>query len=943
VAVGVNIVSSFDGKGISKAIKEFKKLEGGSAKGAFALGTLDKSATSAVKGLAKAAAGVAVVAGAIGYKLASAAYESQKVMAQTTAIITATGSAAGVTAQQVEELSQKLSMQIGVDDELIQSSANLLLTFKQVQNQAGEGNDIFNQAVVATQDMANVFGGADSAAKMLGKALSDPVAGITALKKAGINFTEQQKEQIAALVKSGNSLEAQKLILEEVESQVGGTAAASATGFDRMKVALGNVAEDLGTLLIPFIEKFANFVINNVVPYMDKLVGVMGDKGIGGVIKTVSGDFLNMTTNMGKTGNIIMGIVTAFVMLKGAMMAYSIAQGIATIATAAFGVAWNATGIGLIAAAIAAVVIGLIALYIKFESVRNVVNALGQILKFVVMNAIAGVYNYFVTFINIAIKGFNALIKVANYFGADLEEQQELGYMAFQGLSIGASNATGKILDTADALRQVRNEERAMEGKKPVTTIPSGLGSGSGTSKAVKTLKELMKEYRDAVLSVNDAQVKLAESTQSISDAQEKVKDATASVEDAFRGIAKAEQGVIKATRDHAKAQDAVRKAMSDAADAVLDTQRAQEKLAGATSKVVLAQKALDEAVNGYGANSKKGKSAQDKLEESQRDLETSGYDLEQAQWKLIDAEKELAAIRANSGSSQRDIRSAEIDVATAKLDLIEAQREQSMTQEEVTANLDEYNQMVNGVRTDSELYKELLDNLNEAKATEKEAIDAVTSARFAEAEATVAISDALLEEEEALQAIETAKLEVSKAIRDHEKALYDEAAAIRDVAKAQLEEAKAIDEVRIAQQKLNEAKKVKGLTPAAITKVDTAVAGVLAAANAVVAGVATANATGATGTTAGMSAAALAARIERNGLADGGVAMRPTLRLIGEAGPEAVVPLSRMGSASGETTINITVNAGMGADSGAIGNAVVDALVKYQRRNGAIPIAVRG
>lgn len=942
MAVGVNIVSSFDGKGITKAIKEFKKLEGGSAKGAFALGTLDKSATAAVKGLAKAAAGVAVVAGAIGYKLASAAYESQKVMAQTTAIITATGGAANVTAQQVEALSQKLSMQIGVDDELIQSSANLLLTFKQVQNQAGEGNDIFNRAVTSAQDLANVFGDANGAAKQLGKALSDPVAGITALRKAGINFTEQQKEQIASLVKSGKSLEAQKLILEEVESQVGGTAAASATGFDRMKVALGNVAEDLGTLLIPFIEKFANFVINNVVPYMDKLIGVMGDKGIGGVLKTVGSDFLNMTTNMGKTGNIIMGIVTAFLMLKGAMMAYTVAQTVATIATAAFGVAWNATGIGLIAAAIAAIVVGLIALYIKFESVRNVVNALGQILKFVVMNAIAGVYNYFVTFINIAIKGFNALIKVANYFGADLQEQEELGYMAFTGLSIGADNAKGKVIDVADALRQVKNEERMLEGKAPVVTNPYA-GSAGGASKAVKTLKELMKDYREAVLGVNDAQIKLAESTQSISDAQEKVKDATANVEEAFRGIAKAEQEVINRTRDHKKAQDAVRRAMSEAADAVLETQRAQEKLAGATDKVTEAQKALDEAVNGYGANSKKGKSAQDKLEESQRKLETSGYDLEQAQWKLLDAEKELAAIRADSGSTQRDIRSAEIDVATAKLDLIEAQREQALTQEEVTANLDEYDQMVNGVRTDSELYKELLDNLNEAKATEKDAIDAVTSARLAEAEATTAISEALLDEEEALQAIETAKLEVSKAIRDHEKALYDEAAAIRDVAKAQLEEAKAIDEVRIAQQKLNEAKKVKGLTPAAITKVDTAVAGVLAAANAVVAGVGTATATSATGTTAGMSAAALAAHMERNAMADGGVAMRPTLRLIGEAGPEAVVPLSRMGSASGETTINITVNAGMGADSGAIGNAVVDALVKYQRRNGAIPIAVKG
>lgn len=942
MAVGVNIVSSFDGKGISKAIKEFKKLDGAGAKSAFALGTLDKSATSAVKGLAKAAAGVAVVAGAIGYKLASAAYESQKVMAQTTAIITATGGAANVTAQQVANLTEKLSMQIGVDDELIQSSANLLLTFKQVSNQTGEGNDIFNRAVTSAQDLANVFGDANGAAKQLGKALSDPVAGITALRKAGINFTDQQKAQIATLVKSGKSLEAQKLILEEVESQVGGTAAAGATGFDRMKVALGNVAEDLGTLLIPFIEKFANFVINNVVPYMDELVAVMGDKGIGGVVSKLGGDFLNMTTNMGKTGNIIMGIVTAFVALKVAMLAYSVAQGIATVATAAFGVAWNAAGIGLVASAIALVVIGLVALYIKFESVRTVLNAIGDVLKFVVLTAIAAVYNTFVGFANLAVKGLNLLIKAANMFGAEFEEIPELSYMAFSALEIGATKATGKILDTADALRQVRNEERAMEGKAPVVTTKTDF-AGSGAGKAIKTLKDLMKDYREAVLSVNDAQVKLAESTQSISDAQMKVRDATDSVGEAFRGIAKAEQEVINRTRDHKKAQDAVTQAMSDAADAVLDTQKAQERLASATGKVVLAQKALDEAVNGFGANSKQGKNAQDKLEESQRNLETSGYDLEQAQWKVIDAEKELAQIRKSSQSTQRDIRQAEIDVASAKLDLIEAQREQTKTQEEVSANLDEYNQMVNGVTTDSELYKELLDKLNEAKATESEAINAVTEARKAEAEATTAISEALLEEQEALQAIEQAKLDVAKAIRDHEKALYDEAAAIRDVAKAQLEEAKAIDEVRIAQQKLNEAKKVKGLTPSAITKVDTAIAGVLAAANAVVAGVGTSNATNATGTTTGMNASALERMMYRNGLADGGIATRATLRLVGEAGPEAIIPLSQMNNMGGTTTVNITVNAGMGADGGAIGNAVVDALVKYQRRNGAIPIAVRG
>ena len=941
MAVGVNIVSNFSGGGISKAIKEFKKLDGGAAKSAFALGTLDKSATAAVTGLAKVAAGVAVAAGVIGFKLASAAYESQKVMAQTTAIISATGGAAGVTADQVSKLSEKLAMQIGVDDELIQSSANLLLTFKSVKNQAGANNDIFNRAVTITQDMANVFGGADSAAKQLGKALSDPVAGLTALKKSGIDFTEQQKEQIETLVKSGKTLEAQKIILEEIENQVGGTAAASATGFDRMKVAVGNVAETFGALLIPFIERFATFVIDNVVPYMDKLAGVLGTKGIGGLVSTLADDFLNMTSNMGKTGNIVMGIVTAFVMLKAAMLAYTIANGIATIGVKAFGFAWNATGIGLIAAAIALVVIGLIALYLKFESVRKVVAILGEVIKFVVMNAIAGMYNYFVTFINAAIIGINLLIKGANFFGAGLKELNPLGYMAFQGLNIGADKAKTKVLDVADALRQVKNEERRLEGKGATTeTIPSGLGSGVAAT--IKTLKELKAEYKDAVLGLNDAQIKLVESTQGIADAQQKVIDATNSVDEAFRGIGKAEQEVTNKINAHKKAQDAVTEAMAEAADAVIETQRAQDKLAKSTAVVTKAQIAFDEAVRGYGANSKQGRKAQDELGESQRDLETSGYDLEEAQFALIDAEKELADVRANSESTQRDIRQAEIDLATAKLDVIEAERDQKIATDESTTSADNYDQMLNGVKTDSELYKELLDKLNESKLAEQEAIDAVTEARKAETEATLAISEALLEEQEALLEIADAKLEVAKAIRDHEKALYDEAAAIRDVAKAQLEEAKAIDAVAEAQIKLNDAKKVKGLTPAAIAKVDTAIAGVLAAANAVVAGVGTSVATGATASTAGMSASALEAVMYRNGLATGGIAMRPTLRLIGEAGPEAVIPLNRMGETGG-TTINISVNAGMGADGGAIGNAVVDALVKYQRRNGAIPIAVRG
>jgi len=65
--------------------------------------------------------------------------------------------------------------------------------------------------------------------------------------------------------------------------------------------------------------------------------------------------------------------------------------------------------------------------------------------------------------------------------------------------------------------------------------------------------------------------------------------------------------------------------------------------------------------------------------------------------------------------------------------------------------------------------------------------------------------------------------------------------------------------------------------------------------------------------------------------LANGGIVSSPTLALIGESGPEAVVPLSGgMGMGSNNVTINVN-----GGDP----NAVVDALRRYMRQNGSIPM----
>jgi hypothetical protein len=72
-----------------------------------------------------------------------------------------------------------------------------------------------------------------------------------------------------------------------------------------------------------------------------------------------------------------------------------------------------------------------------------------------------------------------------------------------------------------------------------------------------------------------------------------------------------------------------------------------------------------------------------------------------------------------------------------------------------------------------------------------------------------------------------------------------------------------------------------------------------------------------------------------------GGVVKAPTLGMVGEAGPEAIIPLSKMGNLGGQT-INVTVNAGFGADGRAIGDVIVNELKKWSRKNGKIPVTTQ-
>jgi hypothetical protein len=72
--------------------------------------------------------------------------------------------------------------------------------------------------------------------------------------------------------------------------------------------------------------------------------------------------------------------------------------------------------------------------------------------------------------------------------------------------------------------------------------------------------------------------------------------------------------------------------------------------------------------------------------------------------------------------------------------------------------------------------------------------------------------------------------------------------------------------------------------------------------------------------------------------LARGGIVKSPTAALIGESGPEAVIPLDKLNQGM---IVNVTVNAGMGVNPNEVGNEIVNVLQRYNRMNGALPLKV--
>lgn len=199
-----------------------------------------------------------------------------------------TKNVAGITTAQMEDLASSIEGYSGQTDDSIVKAEGLLLTFTKIRNVAGKNNDIFTQATKLSADMAQKFGGeASDSAIRLGKALNDPIKGVTALSKIGVSFTEGQKKQIAAMQKSGDILGAQKIILAELQTEVGGAAQAYggtlAGQVDRAKRAFEGASQQLATALLPAITSVMNYVTTVALPAFQTFTGQMqSGEGAGG-------------------------------------------------------------------------------------------------------------------------------------------------------------------------------------------------------------------------------------------------------------------------------------------------------------------------------------------------------------------------------------------------------------------------------------------------------------------------------------------------------------------------------------------------------------------------------------------------------------------------------------------------------------------------------------
>lgn len=894
MAVVVPIISQFDSRGINKAITDFKKLDGAGNKATFAFRTLDKGVTTALKNIAKIGGIAAIAAGVIGKQLVNAGSDLEESMSKVNVVF-------GQSSEAVIKFADDAAKNLGISKqaalEATGTYGNLFQAFGIGQAPAQEMSTTLVQLAA---DLAS-FNNASIDDVLL--ALRSGLSGETEpLKRFGIALNDVRLKEEAmsqGLIKNAKGTlpiaakaQAAYALIMKDSALAQGDFSRTSDGVANMtrilQASFADVRAELGTALLPVFKSLLGFLQDELLPRLSKFSDIVGEKGIGAGLKYLGGELLNVVQGGNKFVDILLALGTAFAILRGITIAATISQNL-------FNVALFNNPIGIVVAAVIALGIAVVAAYVRFEGFRKVVHT--------VINFVIGLFeqlvNSWIRAINLVIKGVNLFGGILRAVGIGVPELGEIGEVTFGRIGDAADEAGRKVVDSMALILAAEKKNLGFKAVRTTgtTTPPTPTGGTGGGKSPLQVAQEQLKKYTDSLKGVTSAERSSIDARRRVGEELKKLGEATNAVTKAQAHFNKVTQGYGKDSAEAAKQ-----------ARAVGDAQRALVKANFGVEDSIRAVKDAEEKLRIM----REGPSARD-VESAEIGLQKRKFDVEEAIYDVAEAEKELAALRTSGDATPEEIRRAEIALEEAKY----AVRDATLA---VTDSEAELTRLRTQVPTTAEVEQAERD---------------LTDAKLAAEEATLAQGDAteeLNKQNYIYDQIVNGAKEGTDEYRDALEALTKAKEAEEEASRAYRD---ALDSEREAIEKLIEAEKelrrVRAETPAAIVR---KAAKTLTRTEAEV------------GARLGTPPTSAPVILPDFGsmfpvpFANGGIVTRPTLGLVGEAGAEAVIPLNRANGLGG-TSIAITVNAGMGANGTEIGDQIVDALKRYQRRNGALPLQV--
>jgi len=363
MSIRIPIISEFDSKGIDKAVKDFKSLEGVGAKSQYAL----------QKAALPAAAALGAVAAAATFAV-KAAIEDAAAQDQLAGVLRRSAMATDEAIAANEKFITTLSQATATADDQLRPALASLVT-------ATGSLELSQSLLIQAQDIA-ASTGADLATvtDALSKAYNGNMKGLKALDPS-----------LMAAIKSGESFDSVMAMLADTTGGAATDAANTAAGkMKGLSIAFDETKESIGAALMPALE--------GLLPILQK-VAVFAQEN---------------TKLFLIVGGVIGGVAGTILILNAAMKVYRATQLIANIATGAFNAILLLNPIGLVILGIAAFIAIMTALYFKFDIVRKIVDIVFQGMLAGGKAVFDGLTTYFTGVFNIYKALFNGIAKLWN-------------------------------------------------------------------------------------------------------------------------------------------------------------------------------------------------------------------------------------------------------------------------------------------------------------------------------------------------------------------------------------------------------------------------------------------------------------------------------------------------------------------------------------------------